>query len=113
MLRILSRKALYHITKLFNHILMLGYFPTAWKAAKVISIPKPGQPPFDPGSHRPINLLRTLSRLLERAVVHRLNSFINQNRILTPEQSGFRLQPHLPEPPISSPMALILANAQT
>jgi hypothetical protein len=33
-----------------------------------------------------------LSKLLERVVTHRLNSFIHQNHILLPEQLGFRKQ---------------------
>jgi hypothetical protein len=39
----------------FTYILMVGYFPTARKPAKVIPIPKPGKPPFNPGSYRPIS----------------------------------------------------------
>jgi hypothetical protein len=65
MLLHLSRKALTNLALLFNHILLFGHFPTAWKSAKVIPIPKPGKPPSDPCSHRPISLLSTLSKLLE------------------------------------------------
>jgi len=63
--------------------------PTGWKSAKVISIPKPGKPPSDPGSHKPISLLSNFSKLLERVEVHRLNSIIHQNHILLPEKCGF------------------------
>jgi len=66
---------------------MLGYFPIARKSTKVIPIPKPRKPPFDP-----IGLLRTLSKLLEQVEAHRLNYFIYQNQILPPEQSCFRQQ---------------------
>ena len=60
MLRKISCKALVHITQLFNHILMSGYLSTAWKSTKVISIPKPGKSPPEPGSHRPISLVSTI-----------------------------------------------------
>ena len=63
-----------------------------WRCTKVIPIPKPGQPSFHSCSHRPISLLITLSKLLERGVAHRLNYFIHQNHILPPEQFGFRKQ---------------------
>jgi hypothetical protein len=43
------------ITQFFDHILMVGYFPTVWKSAKVIPIPKPGKPPFISGSYTPIS----------------------------------------------------------
>ena len=45
-----------------------------------------------PSSHRPISLLTTLSKLTERDVANRLNSFIHQNHILPPEQFGSRKQ---------------------
>jgi hypothetical protein len=47
---------------------MFGYFPTAWKSAKVIPIHKPGIPPSNPYSHRPISLLSNLSKRLERVI---------------------------------------------
>jgi hypothetical protein len=50
MLRNLSRKAFTHLTKLFNHLLQLGHFPTTWKRVTVIPIPKPNKPRTDPGS---------------------------------------------------------------
>jgi hypothetical protein len=71
---------------------MFGYFPTAWKSAKVIPIPKTGKPPPDPNSHRSISLLSTLSKLLERVVANRLKYFIHQNHIMPQEQFGFRKQ---------------------
>ena len=92
MLWILFRKALIHLNQLFNHILRFGYFPYAWKSAKVIPILKPDKPPSDLGSHRPITLSSAVSKLLERVLAHRLNFRIHQNHILTPEQFGFRKQ---------------------
>jgi hypothetical protein len=76
-------------TQLFNHILSFGYFPIAWKSAKVILFLKSGKPLSDTGSHRPISLFSTVSKLLERDVAHRTNSFIHQNHILPPEQFVF------------------------
>ena len=68
MLRNLSRKALIHLTLLFNLLLQLGHFST-WKAAKVNPIPKPNT---DPNSLRPISLLSTLGKLFERILAVRL-----------------------------------------
>jgi hypothetical protein len=90
MLRNLSRTALIRLSQIFNHNLRSGYFLYTWKTAKVISIRKPGKPLSDPGSHRPVSFLSTASKLLERVVAHRVNSFIHRNHILPPEQFGFR-----------------------
>ena len=112
MLRNLSRKALIHITLLFNHILMFGYFPIVWKSAKVIPIPKPGKPPFDPCSHRPISLLSTLTKLLEQAaakdwilLVTRITFFVRNNLASV---NSIQQPLNLLESPTSSPMTLIL-----
>lgn len=40
--------AFVHLAFIFNCCLTLSYFPKAWKHAKVISIKKPGKPPFIP-----------------------------------------------------------------
>jgi len=79
MLLNLSHKALSHFTQLFNLILRFGYFPYAWKSTKVIPSLEHGKPLSDHGSHKPISLLSTVSKLPEQVVAHRLNSFIHQN----------------------------------
>lgn len=90
LLRNLSRKALIHLTILFNHMLMFGYFPTCWKAAKAVPIPKPGKPATNPASYRCISLLPTLSKLFERVVARRLKKFVSSHQLLPHTQFGFR-----------------------
>jgi hypothetical protein len=68
----------------------LGYFPTIWKVAKVIPIDKPNKPPSDVNSYRPISLLSSLSKLLERIIASRLTKFVNQNHLIPDTQFGFR-----------------------
>ena len=89
MLRHVSRKALTHLTHLFNHLLRLGYFPTNWKRAKVVPIPKPNKPGTDPNSYRPISLLSTLEKLFERILATRLMSFVNRQHLLLHAKFGF------------------------
>jgi hypothetical protein len=84
----LSRKALTHLTQLFNHLLWLSHFPTTWKRAKV-PIPKPNKPSTDPSSYRPISLFSTLGKLIERIIAVRLTSFVNQQHLLPHAQFGF------------------------
>jgi len=90
MLRNLSRNALIHLTQLFNHLILLGHFPTNWKTAKVIPIPKPNKPYTDPNSYRPISLLSTLGKLFERVIAARLTSFVQQHQLIPHFQFGFR-----------------------
>jgi len=90
MLRHLSRKTLTHLTYLFNHLRRLGHFPTCWKRAKVVPIPKPNKPGNYPKSYRPISLLSTLGKLFESIVAARLTSFVNRQHLLPHTQFGFR-----------------------
>jgi hypothetical protein len=90
LLRHLSRKALTHLTTLFNHLLLKGHFPETWKRGKVIPIPKPNKPSTDPTSYRPISFLSTLGKLFERIVADQLTSFANQHNLLPHVQFGFR-----------------------
>ena len=79
--------------ELFMQIVHSNYgatFPTNWKRAKVIPIPKPNKPGTDPNSYRPISLLSTLGKLFERILAARLTSFVNRQHLLPHTQFGFR-----------------------
>lgn len=67
----------------------LCYFPDTWKLANVIAIKKPGKNPIEPASYRPISLLSSLSKVLERVILSRLRLFVEDNDVLPPEQHGF------------------------
>jgi hypothetical protein len=44
-----------YLTQLFSAILLRGYFPSQWKVAQIILIPKPGKP------HHQVSAARTLA----------------------------------------------------
>ncbi|OWR41838.1 RNA-directed DNA polymerase from mobile element jockey like protein [Danaus plexippus plexippus] len=48
---------------LFNAFLRLYYYPPQWKNAQVFMILKPGKPPEEASSYRPISLLPLLGKL--------------------------------------------------
>ena len=68
---------------------MEGVIPTEWKAAKVTSLRKPG-PRTEIEKYRPISVLPTLSKILERVVHMRLLASLESNRLLVNYQFGFR-----------------------
>jgi hypothetical protein len=90
LLKNLSRKALVFLTYLFNGCLKLSYFPTKWKHAKVISIPKPNKDHSDPSNVRPISLLSSISKVYERVILKRFNEFLSSHNLLPHHQFGFR-----------------------
>jgi ribonuclease HI len=80
------------LLNIFNAIWDYGAFPTSWKTALVIPIPKPNKDHSDPINYRPIALTSCLCKTMERMVNCRLVWFLESNEILTEYQCGFRSQ---------------------
>jgi hypothetical protein len=90
LLKNLPRKGIVYLTYLINACLKLGYFPNSWKKASVVPILKPGKDPSNPSSYRPISLLSSLGKILERVILKRLKKHIVENHLFLDEQFGFR-----------------------
>ena len=78
------------LARYFTACIQLGHFPTKWKTAKTISLPKPGKDPRQAKNHRPISLLSCLGKILERILADRLSSHMEKNKLFATSQSGFR-----------------------
>merc|ERR1719334_2237713 len=79
-----------HILNLYNRIYASRQFPTSWKTAIIIPIPKPNKDHSDPLNHRPISLTSCLCKLFEKMVNQRLVWYLEKNQCIQPVQSGFR-----------------------
>ena len=77
------------ILHVFNNSIIEGVVPTQFKKAKVIPIFKGGDP-TSVDNFRPISLLSSLSKVLEKLVSGRLTEYLETNNLLTPSQFGFR-----------------------
>ena len=77
------------LTKIFNLSISTGEFPENMKLAEVIPLFKKGALDIME-NYRPISLLITLSKLLEKCIYKRLYNFININNIFYSKQYGFR-----------------------
>ena len=75
---------------IFNASLNLSYIPKSWKLAVVVMIPKPNKDHTLPCNFRPISLLATLLKLLERLMLRRLLQWIESIDLISTFQSGFR-----------------------
>ncbi|KAF7389365.1 hypothetical protein HZH66_010502 [Vespula vulgaris] len=74
-----------------NAIFRIGYFPIYWKIMQVILIPKPGKPPEEVTSYRPISLLPITFKLFEKLLLRRLKPAINDHK-KTEHQFSFQQQ---------------------
>ena len=77
------------LTHICNLSLTTGTFPEKMKTAKVIPIFKSGNK-HSFSNYRPVSLLPSFSKVLERLVYNRLQSYFNMHNLLTPCQFGFR-----------------------
>ncbi|KAI5708382.1 hypothetical protein M8J77_021503 [Diaphorina citri] len=77
------------ILHIFNQSISSNTFPSIWKRALIRPIPKVKNP-TSASDYRPISLLCSLSKVLERLVHNQVMSHIGQHNLLNPFQSGFR-----------------------
>ena len=89
-LKNLDRDQLSHIALIYNSCLKTGYFPMAWKQAKVVMLPKPGKDLTKPTSYRPISLLPAIGKVFERIIANRLSTFLEKANYFDENQAGFR-----------------------
>ena len=78
------------LTKLFNLSIQEKTFPTIWKSTRIMPIYKSGDKQ-DPSNYRPISILPTISKILEKAIHMQLSAYLEGNKLLSMSQFGFRL----------------------
>ena len=77
------------LTIIFNHSIKEGVFPHGMKAADVIPQYK-SKEKYLVTNYRPISLLVTISKILEKVVQSRTYNFLTKNEQLYQSQCGFR-----------------------
>lgn len=77
------------LARLFNMSFQKGQFPNSWKLANVVPIYKKDDRQ-SVNNYRPVSLLCTMSKVLERVVHSRLYSYCKTNNLLTDKNSGFK-----------------------
>lgn len=97
-LKQLSNYGVKVLTKLINGCLSLQYYPSSWKESKTIAIHKPNKPLDDPSSYRPISLLSSVSKILEKVIKEKLVQFIDDNEVIPPQQFRFRREHNTLQP---------------
>ena len=88
MLKLCVPYCLSPLTNIINFSLETGEVPSIWKESLITPIPKIEDPTLN--DLRPISILPTPSKILEKVVKKQLYSFVNNNKILPKYQSGFR-----------------------
>ena len=81
------------IAKLINYSFSESVFPQRWKTAKVFPLFKGGDSE-NVNNYRPISVLPVLSKVIEKHVHDTLYSYLCDNNLIYPKQSGFWKRQH-------------------
>ena len=82
-------KELKQLTLITNQILSSEIFPDSLKIAKVYPLFKRDNPK-QLSNYRPISLLTSFSKIIEKVIYNQLYDFLNDNLLLSERQFGFR-----------------------
>ena len=77
------------LTYIFNQAITLSSFLDEWKMAIVIPLYKSGHRNI-PGNYRPISILPTISKIMERILYNQLYNYLTEFGLLSGAQFGFR-----------------------
>jgi len=78
-----------NVIKIANAYINLGYWPNHFKILSMVIIPKPNKPSYDSSkSFRPIVLLNTLRKLIEKVIEEKLQFHVVNNNFIYPSQLG-------------------------
>ncbi len=81
------------LTLLANSCLQLRHFPAFLKTSRTIVLQKPGKSSYEaPSSWRPIALLKTIGKVVEKLVAKRIRSSAEEHYLLHPSQMGARAE---------------------
>ncbi|KAI8507846.1 hypothetical protein Bbelb_140860 [Branchiostoma belcheri] len=90
----LLKLAANHIALPLCYIINLSFttsvYPSEWKKAKVIPLPKSTSARLSGPNARPISLLSSISKIAERVVYNQISQYFLQNSLMTTHQHGFR-----------------------
>ncbi|CAB0030810.1 unnamed protein product [Trichogramma brassicae] len=76
--------------RVYTMCLETGVFPSGWKRQRLVLLQKPGKPHDEPSSYRPLCMLDTAGKILERIICDRLEAFTERPGGFLERQYGFR-----------------------
>jgi exonuclease III len=89
LVKALKNKISKPMTFIINQCFQTGCFPNILKIAKVKSLFKKGDP-HDPNNYRPISILPSLSKIIEKVMQKQIVRYFESNEMFYENQYGFR-----------------------
>ena len=79
------------LIRIYDACLKLNYFPTSWKKAVVLVLPKANKPNYlEASAYRPISLLPIMGKILEKIILNRIQPIAESQSWISENQHGFR-----------------------
>ena len=78
------------VCHILNKCLEQGVYPSTWKEAKIIPLPKDSKSPLSGKNSRPIAILPVLSKLMERIIHSQIQEYFESNGLATGSQHAYR-----------------------
>ena len=78
------------LTRLFNSIVETEYYPANQKVSKIIPVHKPGELLTNPLGYRGINLLNSISKVVDKEMFYQMSEFLDENDIIPNNVHGAR-----------------------
>ena len=88
-LRRTERSITWPLSILFERSLSANYVLALWKMAKVVPLHKKGST-TSPANYRSISLVFCISKVMERVIIDQVQSFLQDNNLITHVQYGFQ-----------------------
>ena len=77
------------LTHIFNLSLYHGLIPSDWKVARITPIYKRKGLKSDASNYRPISIVPTISKIIEKSVKSQIMTHLISNNLLSPSQSAY------------------------
>ena len=87
LLKNLSFNTLIFLAHIYTASLITGHLPQRWKEAHILVFPKQGKSPDNTANYRPISLTNTMSKILEKIIIRKLESKLTN--VIPKTQAGF------------------------
>ena len=77
------------LSLIFRGCIDTGVYPDTWKKSNIVPVNKKGDKEIV-NNYRPVSLLPICSKILEKIIFDSIIRFLNENKLLSDAQSGFR-----------------------
>ena len=89
MIKMCDESLVQPLSLIFKGCIYTGVYPDTWKKSNIVPVHKKGDKQIA-NNYRPVSLLPTCSKILEKIILDSIMRFLNENKLLSDAQSGFR-----------------------